>query len=90
MNKQTRQYEGLLRVLIYPIQFAVRPLDDVERVISDIIPNNGVSTCSQDYISAVEWALEKGDELSKLIPQPHSEKVIRTYLAEVQRRLGAR
>jgi len=29
-------------------------------------------------------------ELAKLLPQPHSEAVIRAYLAEIQRRLQAR
>jgi len=87
MNKRTLPYRGLLSVLIYPIQFAESPINDVERVITDIIPNNGVSTRPHDYISAVESAVERDDELSKLIPQPHSEEVIRAYLAEIHRRL---
>ena len=76
---------ALLRVLVYPIQFARNPVDHVERVIHDVTPHAGVQAPPEDYILAISRALQSSDELSKLIPQPHSESVIRDYLVAVQR-----
>jgi hypothetical protein len=88
MSKRRSADDGLLRVLIYPVQFEADPMNGIDRVINEIIPNmNAVSKSSEDYLNAIESALESSDELSILLPQPHSEKVIRRYLREVRRRL---
>lgn len=76
---------ALLRVLVYPIQFARNPVDHVERVIHDVTPHAGVQAPPEDYILVISRALQSSDGLSKLIPQPHSELVIRDYLVAVQR-----
>jgi len=82
--------DALLRVLIYPIQFDKKPSDAVERVIRDVIPNNGVSGSAEDYLEAIRSALGGTELLSKLLPQPHSEAVVRAYLAKIERRLSER
>lgn len=82
--------DGLLRVLIYPVQFEKNPLDAVDRVIEHVIPHNGVSTLASDYRAAIRSALAGADRLAKLLPQPHPEDVIRAYLSEIERRLSAR
>ena len=88
MSKRRSFNDGLLQVLIYPVQFEADPMDGIDRVINEIIPNmNAFSKSSEDYVNAIESALDSSDELSKLLPQPHSEKVIRRYLGEVRRRL---
>jgi hypothetical protein len=88
MSKRGSNRDGLLRVLIYPVQFEADPIDGIDRVINEIIPNmNAVSKSSEDYLNAIESGLESSDELSLLLPQTHSEKVIRRYLREVRRRL---
>jgi hypothetical protein len=82
-----RSTNALLRVLIYPVQFETDPMQGIDRVVNYTIPNNGVSKSTEDYLNAIESALENSDEVSVLLPQPYSEKVIRRYLREVQRRL---
>jgi hypothetical protein len=88
MTMRRSARDALLRVLIYPIQFEKNPSDAAGRVIRDVIPNNGVSGAAEDYLEAIRSALGGTDRLSALLPQPHSEAVIRAYLARLEGRLS--
>jgi hypothetical protein len=78
---------GLLRALIYPVQFERDPVDGIERVLEMVIGARALGASPAEYRAAVREALESDAPLAELIPQPHSEVVIRGYLAEVARRL---
>lgn len=80
------QTKGVLRMLIYPIQFEANPIDGINRVFNyKILP--GLTDTPQHYLDAIDAALESSEELSLLIPQSHSEEAIRNYLFAVGERL---
>jgi len=80
-------FKGLIRALIYPVQFDQDPVDDVDRVVELIVRSRALGASADEYSAAVRAALQSDESLASLIPQGHSESVIRAYLAEVQRRL---
>jgi len=80
---------GLIRALIYPVQFDPRPLDGVDRVIDTVVKPGSLGATPEEYRAGIHEALASADRLSSLIPQDHSEDVIRQYLAEVARRIEA-
>jgi len=75
-----------IRKLIYPIQFDADPSQPavVDRVLQQVRARDSDGS---ESLRAIREALESHESLSGLIPQPHSEEVIRDYLGEVQKRL---
>jgi hypothetical protein len=63
-------------------------MDRIDYVIETIVDRPAKSHA--DYIAAIAAALKSSEQLSELVPQVHSEAVIRDYLSAVQRRLEAR
>ena len=78
---------GVIRSLIYPVQFESSPLSAVDRVLSRVIGAGQDRLSASACIESITGALESDDELSKLIPQDHSEETIRSYLKEILSRL---
>ena len=78
---------GLIRALIYPIQFDENPLEAVDRVIDTVISARSLDATPEEYRAGIREALTSADRLSDLIPENHSDDVIRRYLAEVARRI---
>ena len=78
---------GLVRALIYPVQFDENPLEAVDRVIDTVVKPRSLDATPEEYRAGIHEALTRADRLSDLIPQDHSEDVIRKYLAEVARRI---
>ena len=62
----------------------------VDRVLRDVIDVGTLEASPNKYLEAIRTALASDVDLSELIPQDHSEKVIREYLAEIERRLNRR
>jgi hypothetical protein len=77
--------KGLMRLLIYPVQFEKDPKNGIEGVIEFII-QDWVSRA--EYIAAIKSALNSTEDLSTLIAQPHSDSTIRDYLRELERTLA--
>ena len=74
--------------LIYPIQFAPNPSDSLDHVFNPrILP--GLTETPQEFLAAINIALESSEPLADVIPQSHPEAVIRAYLAAVKKRLEA-
>jgi hypothetical protein len=82
-----RQMKGLIRGLIYPIQFEPNPDNGVERVLDQIVYARAMNASPEEYLAAVQAALRSDERLSELIPQRHSEPVIRAFLAKIQVRI---
>jgi hypothetical protein len=78
---------GLIRALMYPVQFDENPLEAVDRVIGTVIRARFLDASPEEYRAGIREALTSADRLSDLIPQDHSDQVIRRYLAEVARRI---
>ena len=81
--------KGLIRALIYPIQFARDPIDGIDHVLKIIVDERALGASRSDYADAVDAALISDEALSQLIPQPHSEATIRAYLSALRTRLAA-
>jgi hypothetical protein len=78
--------KGTMRLLIYPVQFEKDPKNGIERVVEFVIEDKTLSR--EGFITAIKSALDSTEELSTLIPQPHSESIIRDYLRELERALA--
>ena len=81
-------WKGLVRGLIYPIQFDRDPVDGVDRVLEIVVGRRAMGATREDFSAAVDAALSSDESLAQLIPQPHSEAVIRAYLSELRKRLA--
>jgi hypothetical protein len=81
------KHKSILRILIYPVQFDKNPTDSVDRVLKYVIRAKDTNTPPEEYLAAIQAGLESDERLSELIPQNHTESSIRTYLAEMQKRL---
>jgi hypothetical protein len=79
--------KGVLRMLIYPVQFDENPTDGVDRVLKYVIHAKGTNISPGGYLAAIQAGLQSDECLSDLVPQKHTESSIRTYIAEIQGRL---
>jgi hypothetical protein len=80
--------KGLIRGLIYCIQFSNDPVNGVDHVFKVVVDRRAMDASREEYAAAVDAALSSDEPLSQLIPQPHSEAVIRAFLAAVQKRFA--
>ena len=78
---------SILRALIYPIQFDSKPVEGIDRVLRMVVFADHLKLPVSDVIAAIDAGLTSNVTLSELIPQGHSEAVIRSYLAAVRTRL---
>lgn len=76
--------KGLIRALLYPVQFERQPEAGVARVLRQVVAANALSASPQDYQNAIALALQSDEKLSALIPQPHGEQKVRNYLSAMQ------
>ena len=81
---------GILRMLIYPIQFDPEPVKGIDRVLEVVVFADHLKLQVPDVIAAIDAGLASNAVLSELIPQGHTETVIRDYLAAVRARLRSR
>lgn len=79
--------KGLIRGLVYPVQFERNPVDGVDHAIEVVVRRRALNASAEQYIAAIDAGLQSEEQLSLLIPQPHAEAVIRAYLAAVRQRL---
>lgn len=84
------RFAGLIRALIYPVQFDHDPRDGIDRVLEMVVEPGGLDGTPAEYLAAIRAALASSERLSDLIPQDHPEEVVRQYLAEVAQRIENR
>ena len=72
---------AILRMLIYPIQFDADPLNGIDHVITQVVYAEHLKLSLPDVIAAIDAGLASHAILSELIPQRHSEPVIRSPAA---------
>jgi hypothetical protein len=80
---------GVLRMMIYPIQFDPEPVKGIDRVLKMVVFADHSKLRVPDVIAAIDAGLASDAVLSELIPQSHSERVIRGYLSAVRARLDS-
>jgi hypothetical protein len=80
--------KGPIQILIYPVQFEKDPKDGIKRVVEFVIQEETAGMSPEKYIAAIKSALISTEDLSTLIPQPHSDSTIRDYLRDLERALA--
>jgi hypothetical protein len=80
---------AILRTLIYPIQFDSDPEKGIDRALEVTVFADHLQLDVRQVIAAIDAGIASGASLSELIPQRHSEDVIRGYLIAVRTRLEA-
>lgn len=78
---------GILRMLIYPIQFDSNPNHGIDRVLKSVVFAGHLTLHVSDVVAAIDAGLASDARLSELLPQPHSEAAIRAYLAALRAHL---
>jgi hypothetical protein len=81
-----QQAAAILRILIYPIQFESEPVNGIGRVVAQVSANYSRLPLN-DVVAAIDAGLASDAKLSELIPQSHSEVVIRGFLSALRMRL---
>lgn len=84
MTELDSRSAGILRMLIYPIQFDAKPEESIDRVLKRVVYADHLKLQTQDVIAAIDAGLASKTRLSELIPQCHTEDVIRSFLANVR------
>ena len=79
--------DAILRALIYPVQFEADPLNGLDRVVAQVVFAEHLRLPQPDVIAAIDAGLASHAKLSELIPQGHSEAVIRGFLSALRKRL---
>lgn len=79
-----RDFKGFISGLLYPIQFERDPADGIDRVLEMVVDRRAMNGTPEEYAAAVDAALQSDEQLAKLIPQPHSEAVIRAFLTALR------
>jgi hypothetical protein len=82
-------WTGHIRALIYGVQFDKNPLDGIDRILRQVVLAGALSATPEQYLASIRSALASDTPLAELIPQPHSEEVIRRYLLEFEHRIQA-
>jgi hypothetical protein len=82
-----QRQQGLIRALLYPILFQENPLEAVDRVLKTVVDRQALGATPAEYLEAVRNALASESLLGEILPQPHSEKTLREFLAKVANRL---
>jgi hypothetical protein len=81
------QGAAILRMLIYPVQFESDPLNGIDRVVTQVVLARPSRLRLPDVIAAIDAGLASDAKLAELIPQSHSEVVIRRLLSALRTRL---
>jgi|SRR5580658_9462893 hypothetical protein len=79
---------AILRMLIYPIQFEAEPVNGIDHVLDQVVFADHLKLRLPDVIAAIDSGLAGDAIFSKLIPQSHSEAVIRGFLSALRMRLA--
>jgi hypothetical protein len=81
------RHASILRMLIYPIQFDPEPVNGIDRVIKVVVFAEHLNLRVPEVIAAIDAGLANEKKLAELVPQHHSEGVIRGFLAALRTRL---
>jgi hypothetical protein len=86
----SQREKGLIRALMYPVQFDRNPSDsdNVERVLRLVIQNGSLNADEEEYLSAIQNALSSKEKLTALVPGIKRESKVRDFLRRVGEELG--
>ena len=78
-----------MRALIHVVERERDPLEEVDRVLADVVHANALDATANEYREALDRALASNIALARLGPEYHPETIVRRFLAEVRRRLAS-
>jgi hypothetical protein len=85
-------WSPLIRACLYVVMFEGDPLQSVDRVVQMIRNGSLLEKTPEEYVRAIQEALDSDAALSRLVGDAEvfleSETVWRSYLAELARRLA--
>lgn len=85
--KLEQPYRGLIGALLYPVIFAPDPLDSIDWTYRVIVEARGLDASPEDYVEAIRRGLASSEKLANILPQPHSEEVVRAYLTALEQKI---
>ena len=92
MTHPPEDWKPFIRVLIYPIQFDSSPKEVIAKALRQTVETEDWRDSLESFLESIDASLASDQDLSVLIPQQHSDQVIREYLvalkAELLRRKG--
>jgi hypothetical protein len=80
-------WTGLLRALLYGVQFETNLLNGVDRTLENVVGRRALGAEPKEYLDGVRNALKSAIALSTLLPLDHSESDVRRYLQVIAHRL---
>jgi hypothetical protein len=75
--------QGLIRALLYVVMFQQHPAEAIAHAINKVVRVHALGATEEEYLHAIRSALASSLHLSELLPQPHSEMVVRNFLAHL-------
>jgi hypothetical protein len=75
--------KGLIRALLYPVQFEKRPEEGIARVVDLVVKQDALQASQADYLNAIDIALGSEEKLSELLPRSHDEETVRRFLSKI-------
>ncbi|MEO8698904.1 MAG: hypothetical protein ABI867_02640 [Kofleriaceae bacterium] len=76
-----------MRALIYLVERERDPLENVDRVLADVVFTQTEGGTPTEYCEALDRALASNVALARLGPEYHPEPIVRRFLSEIRRRL---
>lgn len=70
-------WKGVIAAIEYMLQFRETPKNDVVMLAKAIHKGDAIVFSSEEIIEALKQAINSEDDLSDLIPQKHSDEVLR-------------
>ena len=84
----TKRERGLIRALMYPVQFEHDPAVSIDRVLRCVVQEKSLNADTEEYFLAIKHALGSQEKLGELLPNAQEESVVRNYLEQVQAHLA--
>lgn len=83
----TGDWRPMIRALLYVVQFDEDPALSVDHALKGVVHKGALAKQPSDYAWAIDEALRSSEQLSKLMPQPHTEETVRRFLGELRSKL---
>jgi hypothetical protein len=77
-----------MRALIYVVERERDPLENIDRVLADVVFRQALDGTPTEYRAALDRALASNVALARLGPEYHPEPIVRRFLSEIRRRLA--
>ena len=82
-----KDWESIIVGIEYLLQFKKNPMDWIEKMRDAVILKRGLSFEIEETLEAIHQASKSSVDLSKLLPQPHSDRVLRDFFTALEESL---